>query len=59
LQEIDVEMDHVELIGAPADVVEHYEVARDMIADARQPQPFVARMEPALPRSWNLRSRIA
>ena len=35
-----MEMDHVELIGAPADVVEHYEVARDMIADARQPQPL-------------------
>ena len=35
-----MEMDYVELIGAPADVVEHYEVARDMIADAGEPQPF-------------------
>ena len=30
LQEIDMEMDHVELIGPPADGVEHHEVARDV-----------------------------
>ena len=40
LQEIDVEMDHVELIGPPADAVEHHEVAGDVIADAGEPQPL-------------------
>ena len=40
LQEIDVEMDHVELIGPAADGVEHHEVARDVIADAGEPQPL-------------------
>ena len=38
LQQIDMEMDHVELIGPPADVVEHHEVAGDVIADAGEPQ---------------------
>ena len=40
LQEIDMEMDHVELIGPSADGVEHHEVAGDVVADAGEPQPL-------------------
>jgi hypothetical protein len=38
LEQIDVEVDHVELIGPPADRVEHHEVAGDVIADAGEPE---------------------
>ena len=38
LQEIDMEMNYVELIGPPADGVEHDKVAGDVIADAGEPQ---------------------
>src|SRR5215213_10804037 len=38
LQEIEMEMDHVELIGPPSDRVEHNEVAGDVIADTGEPE---------------------
>jgi hypothetical protein len=40
LQEIDVEMDHVELIGSSTDSIEHHEVASDVVADTGEPQPL-------------------
>ena len=38
LQEIDMEVDHVELMSPPADGVEHHKMAGDVIADAREPK---------------------
>ena len=38
LEQVDVEVDHVELIGPPADGVEHHKVAGDVVADAGEPQ---------------------
>jgi hypothetical protein len=38
LEQVDVEMQDIKLVGAPSNLLQHHKVRRDMIADPRKAQ---------------------